>query len=69
MSHLVYEMNVQSAKIAREICDKYSTPDHPRFVAGSIGPTPRTASISPDVSDPGARNVTFDQLSRPIWNR
>ena len=55
-------MNVQSAKIAREICDKYSTPDHPRFVAGSIGPTPRTASISPDVSDPGARNVTFDQL-------
>lgn len=62
MAHLVYEMNVQSAKIAREICDKYSTPDHPRFVAGSIGPTPRTASISPDVSDPGARNVTFDQL-------
>ena len=62
MAHLVYEMNVQSAKIARDICDQYSTPDRPRFVAGSIGPTPRTASISPDVSDPGARNVTFDQL-------
>ena len=62
MAHLVYEMNVQSAKIAREVCDRYSTPDRPRFVAGSIGPTPRTASISPDVNDPGARNITFDQL-------
>ncbi len=62
MAHLVYEMNVQSARIARKICDKYSTPEHPRFVAGSIGPTPRTASISPDVNDPGARNITFDQL-------
>ncbi len=62
MAHLVYEMNVQSARIARKICDKYSTPDRPRFVAGSMGPTPRTASISPDVNDPGARNVTFDQL-------
>lgn len=62
MAHLVYEMNVQSARIARKICDKYSTPEHPRFVAGSIGPTPRTASISPDVNDSGARNITFDQL-------
>ncbi len=62
MTHLVHEMNVQSARIAREICDRYSTPKHPRFVAGSIGPTPRTASISPDVNDPGARNITFDQL-------
>ena len=62
MAHLVYEMNVQSARIARKICDKYSTPEHPRFVAGSIGPTTRKATISPDVNDPGARNITFDQL-------
>ena len=62
MGFLVDEMNVQSVKIAREACERYSTPDKPRFVAGSIGPTPRTASISPDVNDPGARNVTFDEL-------
>ncbi len=62
MAHLAYEMNVASAKIARAACDKYSTPDKPRFVAGALGPTPKTASISPDVNDPAARNVTFDQL-------
>ena len=62
MAHLVYEMNVQAARIARAACDKYSTPDKPRFVAGALGPTPKTASISPDVNDPGARNVNFDQL-------
>lgn len=62
MAHLVYEMNVQSAKLARAACDKYSTPDKPRFVAGALGPTPKTASISPDVNDPAARNVNFDQL-------
>jgi 5-methyltetrahydrofolate--homocysteine methyltransferase len=62
MAHLVYEMNVEAARLAREACDKYSTPDKPRFVAGALGPTPKTASISPDVNDPGARNVTFDQL-------
>ncbi|NEX63827.1 methionine synthase [Noviherbaspirillum galbum] len=62
MAHLVYEMNVQAAKLAREACDKYSTPDKPRFVAGALGPTPKTASISPDVNDPAARNVSFDQL-------
>jgi len=62
MAHLVYEMNVNAAKIARAACDKYSSPDKPRFVAGALGPTPKTASISPDVSDSGARNVTFDQL-------
>jgi len=62
MGHLAYEMNLVSAKLAREACDKYSTPDKPRFVAGALGPTPKTASISPDVGDPGARNVTFDQL-------
>jgi 5-methyltetrahydrofolate--homocysteine methyltransferase len=62
MPHLAYEMNVQAAKIARAACDKYSTKDKPRFVAGALGPTPKTASISPDVNDPSARNVTFDQL-------
>ncbi|NHZ82014.1 methionine synthase [Massilia sp. CCM 8695] len=62
MGHLAYEMNVAAAKLARAACDKYSTPDKPRFVAGALGPTPKTASISPDVNDPAARNVTFDQL-------
>ncbi|MEB0135976.1 methionine synthase [Actimicrobium sp. CCC2.4] len=62
MAHLAYEMNVTSARLARAACDKYSTPDKPRFVAGTLGPTPKTASISPDVNDPAARNVTFDQL-------
>ncbi|NOS97731.1 MAG: methionine synthase [Methylotenera sp.] len=62
MAHLVHEMNVQSAKLAKAACDKYSTPDKPRFVAGALGPTPKTASISPDVNDPAARNVSFDQL-------
>ena len=47
MAHLVYEMNLESAKLARAACDKYSTPDKPRFVAGALGPTPKTASISP----------------------
>lgn len=62
MAHLVHEMNVQSAKLAKAACLKYSTPDKPRFVAGALGPTPKTASISPDVNDPAARNVSFDQL-------
>ncbi|KWE64368.1 5-methyltetrahydrofolate--homocysteine methyltransferase [Burkholderia ubonensis] len=62
MEDLVVEMNVESAKLARESAAKYATPDKPRFVAGAIGPTPKTASISPDVNDPGARNVTFDEL-------
>jgi 5-methyltetrahydrofolate--homocysteine methyltransferase len=62
MAHLVYEMNVEAAKLARAACAKYSTPDKPRFAAGALGPTPKTASISPSVSDPAARNVTFDQL-------
>ena len=56
------EMNVAAARLAREACDKYATPDKPRFVAGALGPTPRTASISPDVNDPAARNVSFDEL-------
>ncbi len=62
MAHLVYEMNVEAAKLAKAACDKYTKPDKPRFVAGALGPTPKTASISPDVNDPAARNVNFDQL-------
>jgi 5-methyltetrahydrofolate--homocysteine methyltransferase len=62
MAHLAREMNLKSAQLARAACDKFSTPDHPRFVAGALGPTPKTASISPDVNDPGARNVTFEEL-------
>ena len=56
------EMNVAAAKLARAACDKFSSADKPRFVAGALGPTPKTASISPDVNDPAARNVTFDEL-------
>ncbi|MFA9218219.1 MAG: homocysteine S-methyltransferase family protein, partial [Sphingomonadaceae bacterium] len=62
MGHLAYEMNVAAAKLARAACDKYSSADKPRFVAGALGPTPKTASISPDVNDPAARNISFDQL-------
>jgi 5-methyltetrahydrofolate--homocysteine methyltransferase len=57
-----YDLNFESAKIARKVCDALSTEEKPRFVAGVLGPTSRTASISPDVNDPGARNVTFDEL-------
>ncbi len=60
MEDLVYELNFQSAKIAREVADEFT--DKPRFVAGSIGPTNRTASMSPDVNDPGFRAVNFDDL-------
>ncbi|MBI5626603.1 MAG: homocysteine S-methyltransferase family protein, partial [Nitrosomonadales bacterium] len=56
MQHLVYELNVAGAKLARGLCDEFGTKDKPRFVAGVLGPTGRTASISPDVNDPGARN-------------
>lgn len=62
MAPLAREMNVASARLARVACDKFSTPDKPRFVAGALGPTPKTASISPDVNDPGARNVSFEEL-------
>ena len=62
MPHLIHEMNFESARLAKEAAKKFSTPEKPRFVAGAIGPTPKTASISPDVNDPGARNVNFDQL-------
>ena len=56
------EINLRSAQLARSACDAVSTTEHPRFVAGVLGPTSRTASLSPDVNDPGARNVTFDEL-------
>ena len=59
---LAREMNLEAAKIARAAADKFSTPDSPRFVAGALGPTPKTASISPDVNDPAARNVDFETL-------
>ncbi len=62
MQDLSYEINVAAAKLAREVADEYSTPDKPRFVAGVLGPTNRTASISPDVNDPGYRNVSFKEL-------
>ena len=62
MQRLVYDLNEAGAKLARGLCNEFSTPDKPRFVAGVLGPTGRTASISPDVNDPGARNVTFDEL-------
>ncbi len=62
MESLVRELNEAGAKLAREACDAIATPDRPRWVAGVLGPTSRTLSISPDVNDPGARNVTFDEL-------
>ncbi|MHB1246136.1 MAG: methionine synthase [Sulfuriferula sp.] len=64
MQDLVYELNVEAARLARSAADEYSakTPDKPRFVAGILGPTSRTASMSPDVNDPGYRNVSFDEL-------
>ncbi|MDA9669087.1 methionine synthase, partial [bacterium] len=62
LSDIVYELNFESAKIAREVADLLSTEQKPRFVAGSIGPTNRTASISPDVENPAFRQISFDQL-------
>lgn len=65
LSHLAYAINFESAKIAREVADEFTAkdPSKPRFVAGAMGPTNRTASISPDVNDPGYRAITFDQLA------
>jgi len=64
LEHLVYELNKAGAAVARACCDavEATTPDKPRFVIGVIGPTSRTASISPDVNDPGFRNTSFDEL-------
>ena len=69
MADLAFEMNFASAKLARAACDKFSTPDKPRFVLGALGPTPKTASISPDVNDPGARNVSFEELRAAYYEQ
>ena len=69
MGELAAEMNLVAAQIARAACDKYSTLDKPRFVAGAIGPTPKTASISPNVNDPGERNVSFEQLRAAYYEQ
>ena len=69
MADLAREMNLASARLARQACDRFSTPEFPRFVAGALGPTPKTASISPDVNDPGARNVTFEELRASYYEQ
>ncbi len=69
LPELAYEMNFEGARLARRVADRHSTPDKPRFVAGAIGPTPKTASISPDVNDPGARNVDFDTLRQAYYEQ
>ena len=63
LEHLAYEINKAGAEIAREVADRYSTDEKPKFVAGSIGPTNRSASLSPDVERPGFRNTSFDELA------
>ncbi|NBC01638.1 MAG: methionine synthase, partial [Bacteroidetes bacterium] len=63
LAELTYELNVASARLAREAADAFSTDAKPRFVAGAIGPTNKTLSISPDVTDPGYRDVTFDEVA------
>jgi 5-methyltetrahydrofolate--homocysteine methyltransferase len=69
MADLAAEMNRESARIARAAADKYSTPDKPRYVVGALGPTPKTASISPDVNDAGARNVDFETLRQAYYEQ
>src|SRR5215217_858567 len=65
LEDLAYELNYEAARVAREAADAYTlrTPERPRFVAGALGPTNRTASLSPDVNNPGSRNITFDELA------
>ncbi len=69
MEDLVYELNFESAKLAKIAAEKYSTPDKPRFVAGSIGPTNKTCSLSPDVNNPGFRAITFDELVEAYYQQ
>ena len=69
LPELAREMNLEGARLAREVADQYSTPDKPRFVAGAIGPTPKTASISPDVNDPAVRNVDFETLRQAYYEQ
>jgi len=70
LQHVVYELNFEAARLARKACDQFTarTPDKPRFVAGVLGPTSKTASISPDVNDPGYRNTSFDLLVEDYCN-
>ena len=67
MEDLTYEINLEAAKIAKSVAKEYS--DKPRFVAGALGPTNRTASMSPDVNDPGFRNITFDELKNAYYEQ
>ena len=69
LGDLVGEMNFASAQLARQAADKFAAPGQPRFVAGALGPTPRTASISPDVNDPAARNVDFEALRASYYEQ
>jgi 5-methyltetrahydrofolate--homocysteine methyltransferase len=71
LEELAYELSYEGARIAREVVDEYNTktPDKPRFVAGAVGPTNRTASLSPDVNDPGYRAVTFDDLASAYYDQ
>ena len=70
MEHLVRELNIASAKLARAACDKYEALDgRPRFAAGAMGPTNRTASISPSVEDASIRNVTFEELRAAYYEQ
>jgi 5-methyltetrahydrofolate--homocysteine methyltransferase len=71
LEDIVYELNFQAAKIAKEVADEFTKrdPSKPRFVAGSIGPTNRTASLSPDVNDPGFRAISFDQLADAYYEQ
>jgi 5-methyltetrahydrofolate--homocysteine methyltransferase len=71
LEHLAYELSYEGARLAREVADEYNikTPNRPRFVAGAVGPTNRTASLSPDVNDPGYRAVTFDDLAEAYYEQ
>jgi len=71
LEHLAYELSYEGARLAREAADEYTAknPSKPRFVAGAIGPTNRTASLSPDVNDPGYRAVTFDDLAEAYYEQ
>lgn len=67
---LAYELNLQAARIARKVADEYTqlTPDKPRYIAGALGPTNRTTSLSPDVNDPGYRAVSFDEMKKAYYD-
>jgi 5-methyltetrahydrofolate--homocysteine methyltransferase len=71
MQELVYELNVEAAKLAKQAADEYTakTPEKPRYVAGSMGPTNKTASMSPDVNDPGYRAISFDELKTAYYEQ